>query len=124
MPVFFGIFDIATGKAREVPIQIKEDNISTRPVRMNVAKFVETAHPSPDGKRVAVIARGNLFSVPAKDGATRDLTTETGVHEREAVWSPDGKTIAYLSDASGENEIYVRSQDGKDGPGATHPHSG
>src|SRR5262249_9538800 len=64
----------------------------------------------------AVVARGHVFSVPAKDGPTRDLTTASGVHERDAAWSPDGKSIAYISDESGENELYVRSQDGTGTP--------
>ena len=63
-----------------------------------------------------VVARGDLFSVPAKDGTPRNLTRTSGAHERDAVWSPDGKWIAYNSDATGENEIYVRAQDGKGEP--------
>ena len=63
-----------------------------------------------------MVARGDLFSVPAKDGTARDLTQNFNAHERDAVWSPDGKWIAYNSDATGENELYVRSQDGKGEP--------
>ena len=63
-----------------------------------------------------MVARGDLFSVPAKDGAPRNLTKTSNAHERDAVWSPDGKWIAYNSDATGENELYVRSQDGKGEP--------
>ena len=63
-----------------------------------------------------VVARGDLFSVPAKDGTARNLTRTSNAHERDAVWSPDGKWIAYNSDATGENELYVRSQDGKGQP--------
>jgi tricorn protease len=81
-----------------------------------VAKFVATVSPSPDGKRVVVNARGNTFTVPAKDGATRNLSRRSGVHERDAVWSPDGRWIAYVSDESGENELYVRAQDGSGEP--------
>jgi tricorn protease len=60
-----------------------------------------------------VVARGDVFTVPAKEGPTRNLTQTQGVHERSARWSPDGKWIAYLSDATGEFELYVRPQDGK-----------
>ena len=63
-----------------------------------------------------VVARGDLFSVPAKNGTPRDLTRTSNAHERDAIWSPDGKWIAYNSDATGENELYVRAQDGKGEP--------
>ena len=58
----------------------------------------------------------NLFSVPAKNGTPRDLSKTSTAHERDAIWSPDGKWIAYNSDATGENELYVRAQDGKGQP--------
>ena len=51
-----------------------------------------------------------------KEGTPRNLTKTSNAHERDAVWSPDGKWIAYNSDATGENELYVRSQDGKGQP--------
>jgi len=105
-------FDLETEKARQVPIVIKEDFAGSRTELVNVSKFVTTVSPSPDGKRVVVIARGDVFTVPAKDGATRNLTDTSGVHERDAAWSPDGKWITYLSDETGENELFIRSQDG------------
>src|SRR5208283_4047094 len=105
-------FDIAAGSARRVPISVRDDFAASRDALINVAKFVETAAPAPDGKRVVFTARGATFTVPAKDGATRNLRRRSGVHERDAVWSPDGKWIAYDSDESGENELYVRAQDG------------
>ena len=60
----------------------------------------------PDGNRVLVEARGDIFSVPAKDGYVKDLTRTSGVAERYPAYSPDGKTIAYWSDESGEYELY------------------
>ena len=109
-------FDIASGAARRVPIAVKDDFAASRDALINVAKFVETASPSPDGRRVVVTARGNTFTVPARDGATRNLSRRAGVHERDASWSPDGRWIAYDSDESGENELYVRAQDGSGDP--------
>jgi len=106
-------FDLATEKSAAVPITIREDFAATRPALTNVAKSMASISPSPDGQRVTVVARGDVFTVPAKDGPTRNLTQTQGVHERSARWSPDGKWIAYLSDASGEFELYVRPQDGK-----------
>ena len=63
-----------------------------------------------------MVARGDLFSVPMKDGTARNLSKSSNAHERDAIWSPDGKLIAYNSDVTGENELYVRSQDGKGQP--------
>jgi len=106
-------FDLATEKSSVVPITVREDLASARPALTNVSRFVATASSAPDGQRVTVVARGDVFTVPAKDGPTRNLTQTHGVHERNASWSPDGKWIAYLSDATGEFELYVRPQDGK-----------
>jgi len=109
-------FDLSTGKATPVPIEIKEDLASGRSALVDASKHIESVSPAPDGERVIAVARGDLFSVPAKDGTPRNLTKTSNAHERDAVWSPDGKWIAYNSDATGENELYVRAQDGKGQP--------
>ena len=109
-------YDLAGGKAVPVPIDIKEDFASGRAAFIDASKFIQSVSPAPDGQRVVAVARGDLFSVPMKEGTARNLTRTSNVHERDAVWSPDGKWIAYNSDATGENELYVRSQDGKAAP--------
>ena len=109
-------YDLASGQSAVVPIAIKEDFFSGRSAMVDASKHVESATSAPDGQRAIVVARGDLYSVPAKDGAPRNLTRTSNAHERDAVWSPDGKWIAYNSDATGENELYVRSQDGKGEP--------
>src|SRR5438045_6097916 len=106
-------YDLASGKAAPVPIDIKEDLASGRQAFVDASKHIQSANLAPDGERTAVVARGDLFSVPAKNGTPRDLTKTSNAHERDAVWSPDGKWIAYNSDATGENELYLRPQDGK-----------
>ena len=109
-------YDLASGQATPLPIEVKEDFASGRPALVDASKHTESISLAPDGERAIVVARGDLFSVPAKDGAPRNLTKTSNAHERDAVWSPDGKWIAYNSDATGENELYVRSQDGKGEP--------
>src|ERR1700731_681566 len=109
-------YDLANGKTAVVPIDIKEDFASGRSALVDASKHIESVTSAPDGQRVVAVARGDLFSVPGKEGSARNLTRTSNAHERDAVWSPDGKWIAYNSDATGENELYVRSQDGKGQP--------
>jgi len=113
---FLWRFDLADRSLRRIPVTVDEDSETTRGGFKNVGKFVATVHPSPNGKRAVVEARGATFTVPAKDGPTRELTRTPGVHDRDAVWSPDGRSIAYISDGTGENELYVRPQDGSAPP--------
>lgn len=106
-------YDLASRKSVVVPIDIKEDFASGRSALVDASKHIESVSSAPDGQRVIAVARGDLYSIPGKDGTARNLTRTSNAHERDAVWSPDGKWIAYNSDATGENELYVRSQDGK-----------
>jgi tricorn protease len=106
------VFDLVTEKASKVNITIAEDFYGGRNELKDASKSIANADISPDGKRVVFSARGDVFSVPAEEGITRNLTASSGAHDREAVWSPDGKYIAYLSDKTGEYEIYIEAQDG------------
>jgi len=78
----------------------------------NVSKSVSDFDISPEGKRAVFSARGDVFTVPAKEGSIRNLTRTPGIRERQVAWSPDGRGIAYVSDRSGEDEIYIAPQDG------------
>jgi tricorn protease len=109
-------YDLGTGQATPVPIEIKEDFASGRSALVDASKHIESVSPAPDGQRIIAVARGDIYSVPGKDGTPRNLTRTSNAHERDAVWSPDGKWIAYNSDVTGENELYVRSQDRKGEP--------
>jgi tricorn protease len=105
-------FDPVTGKSQVVPIAVHGDFPGTLPYFSNVRENIDSWGVSPSGARALLSARGDLFTAPAKEGEIRNITRSEGVREIDPVWSPDGQWIAYLSDRSGEYEIYVRRQDG------------
>jgi tricorn protease len=78
----------------------------------NVSKLVTDFDIAPDGKRAVIAARGDVYTVPAKEGSIRSVTRTPGIRERKVAWSPDGRSIAYVSDRTGEDEIYLMPQDG------------
>lgn len=105
-------FDSATSASNRVPIRIFGDFKGTVPYFRNVRDNIQTAALSPTGVRAVFGARGEIFTAPAKEGEIRNLTHTPGVREMNPTWSPDGRTIAYLSDRSGEYEVWVRNADG------------
>lgn len=105
-------FDLKTNKETKIPVVISEDLNSGRGGLVSVKNNITNFEISPDGKRGLFGARGDIFTVPAQNGITRNLTQSPGVHERNSVWSPDGKWIAAVSDASGEDEIVLIPQAG------------
>jgi tricorn protease len=108
------VLDLATSRLRKLTVYIHDDLNTGRGGLRDVSKNVTGFDVAPDGKRALFCARGEVFTVPAQHGPTRNLTNTSGVHERNAVWSPDGKWIAYISDASGDDEVHVAPQDGSE----------
>jgi len=108
--------DLATDKTEKITIYINEDFDSGRGGLVDVSRSITNYEISPDGSRALFGARGDIFTVPVKYGNTRNLTATPGVHERNSKWSPDGKWISYISDKTGEDEIYIKAQDGKSEP--------
>ncbi|MBM3293870.1 MAG: peptidase S41 [Candidatus Aminicenantes bacterium] len=107
------LFDVGGSKSARLMIGVATD---LRELRERFAKgfrWVRNASLSPSGARAVVEFRGEVVTVPAEKGDPRNLTLTPGVHERSPVWSPDGKSVAYFSDASGEYELHLRAQDGR-----------
>ncbi|MFN2598237.1 MAG: acetyl-CoA synthetase, partial [Pyrinomonadaceae bacterium] len=104
--------DAKSGKTERVPIRVYGDFADAVPYFRNVKDNVETFAISPSGARALFGARGDVFTAPAKEGEVRNLTDSQGVRELAPAWSPDGRWVAYLSDRSGEYEIYVKPSDG------------
>jgi tricorn protease len=102
------LLDPASGGTRRLAIGVPADLRELRPRWVKGAEYVRSLAPSPSGARVAAEVRGEIVSVPAEKGDPRVLTGTPGAHERSPAWSPDGRSLAYVSDASGEYEIHVR----------------
>ena len=105
-------FDPATKKAEKVNITLASDHLYARSEIKDGGRYMRGASLSPDGKRVVVTARGEIFNLPVEKGVTKNIVRTPGAHERSATWSPDGKHIAYISDATGETELYMQPAEG------------
>jgi len=110
------LLDTKSGQSRALSISVPDDGLWKRPSRVSAAGQIEDFDLSPKGERAVITARGDIFTVPIEKGPTRNLTNSSGAHDREAAWSPDGARIAFISDRSGEEEIYVIDQAGTGKP--------
>jgi tricorn protease len=109
---FLYIHHLPSDKTQKLSIQLAEDFASGRTRVVDASKNLAGVGISPDGNRLVVSARGEIFTVPAKSGVTRNLTQSSGAHDRDPAWSPNGKWISFISDRSGEDEVYIQEQDG------------
>ncbi|HNS16755.1 MAG TPA: PDZ domain-containing protein [Bacteroidales bacterium] len=107
------VLDLTTEKTNEVPVRILADLPEVRPYLKDVRDFITDVALSPKGERALIVARGEIFTLPVKEGAIRNLTQSSGARDKDAVWSPDGSQIAYISDKTGEYEIYVSDPKGE-----------
>ena len=106
------IYDIASGREHQVQVDIAGDLSEVRPRFQNVSRELRNSGISPTGVRAVFEAHGEILTVPAEKGESRNLTNTSGVMDRDPAWSPDGKSVAYFSDESGEYALHIKPQNG------------
>ena len=110
------VYNISAQNSRPLSIQVPDDGLWKRPSRVSAAGLIEDFELSPKGERALFVARGDIFTAPIEKGPTRNLTQSSKAHDKWARWSPDGSQIAFVSDMTGEDEIFVIDQDGAGEP--------
>jgi len=109
---YLHLYDIATGESHQLDIEARVDVSYIRPRIANVSSMIRDGAISPKGARAVFEARGDIFTVPAEKGDWRNISRTSGTHDRSPRWSPDGKSIAWFSDKSGEYELMIGEQTG------------
>jgi len=110
------VFDPATGEVARIDVTVPSDHVLTRVRYPDVGRWLTEATLSPDGERVAIVARGEVYSVAAKDGVTLPLSRTSGARERGIVYGPDGKKLLCVTDATGEEAFAVMDAWGRGEP--------
>ncbi|MBT3219092.1 MAG: hypothetical protein HN348_08380, partial [Proteobacteria bacterium] len=109
------VFDVKTKEDRLLELEIPDEALQTRPYRKVLYRWnVEDLSLGPQGKRTSIVAHGDLFTVPTKEGDWRLVSGGSEGRITESIWSPDGKKIAFISDESGEQEIWTVAQSGRE----------
>lgn len=109
---YLHVYDLAAGRSQQLAITVPSDLINIRPRYKAVASEIRSFGISPTGKRAVFEAHGEIFTAPAEEGDVRNLTNSPGAYERFPSWSPDGGSIAYVSDVDGEYALYIEDQMG------------
>ncbi|HDZ42069.1 MAG TPA: peptidase S41 [Bacteroidetes bacterium] len=105
-------YNLNTKSSEKITAGIATDLLELRPRYISGSQYIRSSGISPTGARVVFDFRGDIMTVPAEKGDPRNITLTPGTHEKYPAWSPDGKSIAYFSDASGEYMLHIKSQDG------------
>lgn len=108
--------DLSSGQSTQLLLNLQTQSAQRRPQWKDASKTITSARLSATGQRLLLSARGDIFTVPLKDGSTRNLTQSAGVREFDAHWSPDGSKVAYLSDEGNKHQLVLLAQDGLSKP--------
>ncbi len=109
-------YNLSQSKSSKLTIGIAADLLELRPRYVQGNNYIRGLDISPTGSRIVMDFRGDIITLPAEKGDPRNITQTTGIHEKYPSWSPDGKSIAYFSDATGEYSLHIKPQDGKGEP--------
>jgi tricorn protease len=110
------LLDLGTQVTRRVEVSLPSERLETRPISVDARKSITNWNLSPDGQQALLEAHGDIWTVRTDKGTARALTKSSGAAERDASWSPDGRRIAYFSDATGEYQLYILNADGNGAP--------
>jgi tricorn protease len=110
------VLDTPSKKAQRLSIIVPDDGVYKRRRQVSVANLITSYSLSPKGERAIFSARGDIFSAPVEKGVVRNLTASSDANDRSPAWSPDGRWVAYISDKTGEEEIWIAAQDGSTPP--------
>jgi tricorn protease len=106
------VLDTKSNRPTKLNISVPDDGVHKRARTINGAQFLQNVALAPKGERVLFAARGDVFSAPVEKGGTRNLTHSSNAHDKFPRWSPDGRQVAFISDRSGEEEVWLVAQDG------------
>ena len=114
------VMDLPSEQLHKLSVDVPDDGTQTGVRYVDDSHYIQGGDPagdpnfdiSPNGKRALLQARGDLFTLPAAHGNTRNLTRSSDAKEESPSWSPDGKWIAYVTDASGEEQVAMRPSEG------------
>jgi tricorn protease len=109
---FLYLYNLKDDTDKQIPIKIQTDAPERRSYIKNVKNMITDFDISPNGKRALITARGEIFSVPLKNGPTRNISKDCGARDHEGIWSPNGNKIMFISDRNGEFEIYLTDSKG------------
>ena len=113
---YLHVYNASTKNTAKMKIGIAADLLDQRTRYVKGEQYIRTGDISPSGARVVLDYRGEIITLPAQKGDVFNLTNSPGAHDKEPAWSPNGRFIAYFSDASGEYELHIANQDGTGDP--------
>ena len=109
---YLNIYDTKTSQVKKISITIPSDRWRMRDRVINPKEYVHSVNISNDGKTAVIESRGDVFTIPAGKGTTKNISNTPGTREMYPQISPDGKWIAFFSDKSGEYQLYMQSTEG------------